>query len=46
MRTTLHLGQSSSKFRTIERNARTPLVRLHAATNLADLAAIRGNSLE
>ena len=42
----LHQGLSSRKFRGIETAARTRLARLHAATSLGDLAAIRGNRLE
>jgi len=42
----LHGGLSSRKFRAIETTARTRLARLHAATSLDDLAAIRGNRLE
>ena len=42
----LHLGFTSRKFQSIERAARTRLARLHAATSLADLAAIPGNRLE
>lgn len=39
-------GYGSRRFRGIEKQARKPLRWLHAATSLADLAAIRGNRLE
>jgi proteic killer suppression protein len=42
----LHFGFLSRQFRGIEMAARTRLARLHAATSLVDLAAIRGNRLE
>jgi proteic killer suppression protein len=42
----LHQGFSSRRFRAIETSARTRLRRLHAATNLSDLARIPGNRLE
>lgn len=42
----LHRGFSSRRFRAIETAARTRLRRLHAATNLNDLARIPGNRLE
>ncbi|MGD0500212.1 MAG: type II toxin-antitoxin system RelE/ParE family toxin [Bryobacteraceae bacterium] len=43
---TIHAGYGSRKFRGIEEQARKRLRWLDAATNLADLAAIRGNRLE
>jgi proteic killer suppression protein len=42
----LQLGLGSRRFRAIERPARTRLARLHAATDLGDLASIPGNRLE
>jgi proteic killer suppression protein len=42
----LHSGFSSRKFQSIERAAQKRLRWLHAATDLNDLAAIRGNRLE
>jgi proteic killer suppression protein len=42
----LHHGYGSRRFRGIEEQARGRLSRLHAATSLTDLAAIRGNRLE
>lgn len=42
----LHNGFSSRKFQSIEQAARNRLRWLHAATDLGDLAAIRGNRLE
>jgi proteic killer suppression protein len=42
----LHNGFSSRKFLHIERPARKRLRWLHAATDLNDLRAIRGNRLE
>ncbi len=42
----LHQGFSSRRFGAIETAARTRLRRLHAATNLHDLARIPGNRLE
>jgi toxin HigB-1 len=41
-----HNGFSSRKFQSIERAAQKRLRWLHAATDLNDLAAIRGNRLE
>jgi len=42
----LHNGFSSRKFQSIERAAQKRLRWLHAAADLNDLAAIRGNRLE
>ena len=42
----MHYGLSRRKFQSIERPARKRLRWLHAATDLSDLNAIRGNRLE